>query len=189
LADVLLLVEKRGPRTGIEADADPSHRHAVRLTRVSESNDPFRGDLESPPSAGNSVTEIEWDRADALPFALCVSARVRTDSFGDVGVAYGNVALVDHGMTFTDVPDSLPPNLDSLVTSLAPDTVPALDPALQRTTPSSESRCDDPEVQQTLSRYRPRLTRGPPHSGRPLFGKLTGEVSNARWQPRNRKPE
>jgi len=57
--DVLLLAEKRGPRTGIEADADPAHRHAVRLTKVSESNDPFRGDLESPPSGGNIVTKIE----------------------------------------------------------------------------------------------------------------------------------
>jgi hypothetical protein len=161
VGDVLLLVEKRGPRTGIEADADPSHRHAVRLTKITPSNDPFREDLESPPSAGDTVTEIEWDRADALPFALCISARVGTDSFSDVGVAYGNVALVDHGMTFTDVPDTLPPNLDSLATSLAPDTVPALDPALQRTTASTESRCDDPEEQQTLSRYRPRLARGP----------------------------
>ena len=161
VGDVLLLVEKRGPRTGIEADADPSHRHAVRLTKVSESNDPFREDLESPPSAGEAVTEIEWDRADALPFALCISARVGTDSFNDVGVAYGNVALVDHGMTFTDVPDTLPPNLESLVTSLLPETVPELNPALQRTMPSTENRCDQPEVQQILSRYRPRLTRGP----------------------------
>jgi hypothetical protein len=161
VGDVLLLIEKRGPRTGIEADANPAHRHAVRLTKVTSSNDPIRADLESPPEAGNPVTEIAWDRADALPFALCISARVGTDSLNDVGVAHGNVALVDHGMTFTDMPDTLPANIDSLATSLAPDRVPALDSALQRTTPSTVSRCDDPEVQQIISRYRPRLARGP----------------------------
>jgi predicted phage baseplate assembly protein len=64
-------------------------------------------------------------------------------------------------MTFTDMPDTLPANIDSLATSLAPDRVPALDSALQRTTPSTVSRCDDPEVQQIISRYRPRLARGP----------------------------
>jgi len=189
VGDVLLLIEKRGPRTGIEADADPTHRHAVRLTKVNhQSTDPFRSSLESPPSAGNTVTEIEWDRADALPFALCISARVGTDSFSDVGVAYGNVALVDHGMTFTDVPEVLPAKFDSLATSLAPDTVPPLNPALQRTTPSTVSRCDDPEVQQTLSRYRPRLVRGPVTQAAPYSAALPAKFAISIASPSIGKP-
>src|SRR5262249_40021282 len=32
--DVLILAEQIGPTTGNRADADPTHRHAVRLTKV-----------------------------------------------------------------------------------------------------------------------------------------------------------
>ena len=32
--DVLIFEEEYGPTTGARADADPAHRHAVRLTRV-----------------------------------------------------------------------------------------------------------------------------------------------------------
>ena len=32
--DVLIFEERKGPETGIAEDADPSHRHAVMLTKV-----------------------------------------------------------------------------------------------------------------------------------------------------------
>jgi hypothetical protein len=75
--DVLVLEEIAGPRTGNAGDADPRHRHAVRLTAVSASVDPLGGEfLEPATSDPVEVTSIEWGRADALPFALCISATV-----------------------------------------------------------------------------------------------------------------
>ena len=52
-----------------------------------------------------AVTEIEWAQADALPFPVCISSTY-LDAAGDlqtvphVSVAFGNVVLADHGLTF-----------------------------------------------------------------------------------------
>lgn len=89
--DVLILEEVLGPTTGKDADADRSHRHPVRLTAVTPSTDPVLGRL---------VIEVEWEPEDALPFSLCLSARLGSPDcrwIGDVSVARGNVVLVDHG--------------------------------------------------------------------------------------------
>lgn len=89
--DVLIFEEVRGPVTGVTADADPSHRHVVRLTRVELGVD---GLYDQP------VVEIEWSVEDALPFSLCLSALGRAPEclyLEDVSVAHGNVVLVDHG--------------------------------------------------------------------------------------------
>ncbi|HEV2777791.1 MAG TPA: putative baseplate assembly protein [Actinophytocola sp.] len=87
--DVLLFEELRGPRTGAAADADLGHRQAVRLTAVTEAVD----ELYRQP-----VLEVTWDRADALTFPLCVNARGGPDCTDlTVGVARGNVVLVEHG--------------------------------------------------------------------------------------------
>lgn len=94
--DVLIFEEVRGPVTGIPADADPAHRHAVRLTKVEYGVDTL---YDQP------VVEIWWDEADALPFALCISAIGRApecEYLEDVSIARGNVVLVDHGLTVTD---------------------------------------------------------------------------------------
>lgn len=89
--DVLIFEEMRGPVTGVKADADPTHRHVVRLTRVEPGVDPL---YDQP------ILEIEWDGVDALPFPLCISAIGRAPEccyLPDVSVAHGNVLLVDHG--------------------------------------------------------------------------------------------
>jgi hypothetical protein len=91
--DVLIFEEVLGPSTGAEADADRTHRHAVRLTRVEPRVDELYG---------QPVVEIEWAAEDALPFALCLSAVGRAPEclyLEDVSVARGNVILVDHGRT------------------------------------------------------------------------------------------
>ncbi len=90
--DVLLFEEVCSPTTGKRADADPTHRHAVRLTTVKPSQDPLDG---------TKVLEIEWHETDAMPFPLCISAIV-TNADGikeieETGVARGNVVLADHG--------------------------------------------------------------------------------------------
>jgi hypothetical protein len=94
VGDVVLFEEVISPTTGLGADADPTHRHVVRLTSVTATSDPLDG---------TPVMEIAWDAADALPFPLCLSA-VITDAGGapqltETGVARGNVVLADHGQT------------------------------------------------------------------------------------------
>jgi len=105
--DVVILAEQFGPHTGFAEDADRSHRHGVRLTHVQPSEDPSGGLFLEPPDASSvPVTEIQWDEADALPFALCISTITDTDHgeqyLDRVSVVYGNVVLADHGRTINN---------------------------------------------------------------------------------------
>jgi hypothetical protein len=87
--DVLVFEEVKGARTGVAADADRTHRHAVLLTSVTPAVDAL---YDQP------VVEIEWAAADALPFPLCLSSTdPGCEPIDDVGVAHGNVILVEHG--------------------------------------------------------------------------------------------
>jgi hypothetical protein len=100
--DLLLFEEILGPKTGSRADADPRHRHVVRLTQVTPGLDP----LPDANQVNWPVVEIEWDAADALPFPLCISA-VTDATHGEqaiagVSVARGNLAPADHGYTVTN---------------------------------------------------------------------------------------
>ncbi|WP_104181689.1 putative baseplate assembly protein [Arthrobacter sp. B0490] len=87
------------------ADADPTHRHPVRLTAVRA----FTGTApRTDPLTGDKITDIEWDAQDALPFPLTVSLETRTPEGGtavrnDAAVALGNVVLADHGATHRDI--------------------------------------------------------------------------------------
>jgi hypothetical protein len=120
--DLLLFEEIRGAQTGRGPDADRSKRWAVRLTRVEPTEDPLDG---------TPLLEIEWGRDDALPFALCLSARTlpqATQAAGaakggsidlacalvEVAVARGNVLLVDHGRTVTERNDAWVAGIDVL---------------------------------------------------------------------------
>lgn len=100
VGDLLLFEEVKGPRTDLPADADPRHRHVVRLTRVERSIDrrPKQrgsGAAPEPQFQAVPVLSIGWDAADALPFALCISTRHHFN----VSVARGNLVLVDHGLS------------------------------------------------------------------------------------------
>lgn len=109
--DVLILTETVGATTGRPADADPQHRHAVRLVAATPGHDPVEG---------VDVVTVAWHAADALPFPLCVTARLSEGGAPEpVAVALANVALADHGRTVEGV-------------ALGPDVV---DPALQRGRP------------------------------------------------------
>jgi hypothetical protein len=144
--DVLILAEHRGPQTGSESDADPAHRHAVRLTAVEAEVDPLGAEGEDTP-----VTRITWAEADALPFALCVSARVESGdqagSYDDVSLALGNVVLADHGLTLnkdeSEVLDAVPESTMAWV--------PATPPAI----------CESSEPDAVPPRYAPSLAEGP----------------------------
>ena len=94
--DVVIFEEVLGAKTGHPADADLSHRHAVRLTRVEPGLDPL-SDIP--------VVEIEWADEDALPFALCISAQLPAPDcrvVEEISVVCGNVILVDHGRRVSD---------------------------------------------------------------------------------------
>jgi len=100
--DVLIFEEVLGPRTGEPADADPAHRHAVRLTRAEAGVDALYG---------QPVVEIEWALEDALPFPLCLSAIGRPPECALLhpSMAHGNVLLVDHGRAITSCGDAEEP--------------------------------------------------------------------------------
>jgi hypothetical protein len=138
---VLVFVEERGPRTGEPEDADPGHRHAVRLTAV---------DRDGVDTLYNQpVTQIEWDVEDALPFPLCISATT-DEAHGrrylpEVSAAQGNIVLADHGSSVKDE-------------ELAP--VPAEDRRLARVV-TGGSQCDPSEPEPWPPRYRPQLALAP----------------------------
>lgn len=144
--DVLILLEKRNPDNGAEEEANPSHRHAVRLTEVKPGTDPLF--KEGSTNQDMRVVDIEWAAADALPFPLCLwDARVggSPQQKLPVSVALGNIVLADHGQTITDEP--LP-------------TVPDSVPALTKVQPSA-SACEDQVRVTTAPRYRPELSQSP----------------------------
>ncbi len=100
--DVLIFQEIIGPQTGHSGDADPTHRHAVRLTRVTADIDPLNH---------QPVVDIQWREEDALPFALCLSSLgppPQCKILENVSIAYGNVILVDHGQTRTEDLEPVP---------------------------------------------------------------------------------
>ncbi len=123
-------------------DVDRTHRHVVRLTRITTSCDALRG---------NRLLEVEWAREDALPFSLCISAigtAPQCDLVRDMAVARGNVVLVDHGATINDEP--LPP--------VEPRTVDEV----------CEGQDALVDVARIAARYRPRLQRAPLTFAEPL---------------------
>lgn len=98
VGDLLVLAEVKGPRSGDPADADPTHRHVVRLTEVNYTRD----ELYDPPI---TLVEIAWAPEDALPFPLCISAIGAPPDcayIDHISVAWGNVLLVDHGRRMSE---------------------------------------------------------------------------------------
>jgi hypothetical protein len=101
--DLLLFEEAIGPRTGEQADADPTRRHVVRLSEKPVLlEDPLFSDPDDA-TQRQPVTAIAWSVADALPFPFCLSARTDAEHgrryVDAITVARGNVALADHGRT------------------------------------------------------------------------------------------
>jgi hypothetical protein len=112
--DVLVFIEVLGAHTGIDVDADPRRRWAVRIVSATPSEDDLypveTGSGDAMQSRPTPLLEIEWAAADALPFDLCLSALGMAPdcTFIDgISVAWGNIVLVDHGKTVPDEP--LPP--------------------------------------------------------------------------------
>jgi hypothetical protein len=105
--DVLIFEECYGPASGKKTDADPAHRHAVRLKTV--------GSHITDHLTGTKIINIEWYDEDALPFTICLANSLENEN-GEMGFeksfARGNIVLADHGLT---------KKLDSLKPSAATD--------------------------------------------------------------------
>lgn len=145
---VLILQEVRGPDTGASADADPTHRAAVRLTKVDAArSDPLGGQFLDPPDNSSiPVTRIEWGPEDALPFPVCISSTSINGAFDDISMAFGNNVLADEGCTISD--EALTP-------------VPAPNAALTILSPAGRDRCHPASVTLRPARYRPTLRQAP----------------------------
>lgn len=156
---VLIFQEVLGPRTGQPEDADPAHRHAVRLVEVITEDAKGR-ELVDPLNPfkrpeGQFITEIRWHEADALPFPLCLSSTT-DEAHGQVlvtgvSVALGNVVLADHGRTLDESEELGVVPVSTMVRVPA-----AIPPALpgSMVAPLGEPRPVPP-------RFRPRLKEGP----------------------------
>lgn len=140
VGDVLIIEERLGPRTGLAADADPAHRHAVRLTAVQAGL--------SDVLTGQQITEIRWADEDRLPFAVCISSVLDSGAGGGtvtgVSHALGNVVLADHGRRIEN--EDLPE-------------VPA--PHLSVVSAASGDPCDHAGDVPVPPRYRPVLSEEP----------------------------
>ena len=148
VGDVLIFEEVLGPHTGNAADADPTHRQAVRLTSVSAKVDTLYKSDANPD--GQPVLAIEWGPEDALGFALCISSRMPPPDCGpmlNVSVARGNVVLVDHGRTTTETLGVVP-------TATA--------------APGCADCCAPASVTVTAGRFNPVLTDEPLTASQPL---------------------
>jgi hypothetical protein len=148
VGDVVIFEEVLGARTGSPADADPTHRQAVRLTKVTQDIDPLYHPSGS--DFGQPIVQIEWCSEDALQFALCISSQQPPPDCGDLTnltVVRGNVILVDHGATTTESFDPVP--------SLS-------------TTNSCPTKCSPPETSIIPARFRPVLEGSPLTFSQPL---------------------
>lgn len=173
--DVLIFEEVLGAKTGVAADADPLRRWAVRVTQAKLAEDTLYpvtlGSGELAQRLPTPLVEIAWATADALPFALCLSALGAAPEcayLADITVARGNVILVDHGRTLGV--ELLPP-------------VPGV-----QSTPCCECEGEPGEVQVRSGRYRPVLAQAPLVHREPLTEPAAPASRSLRQDPRRAVP-
>jgi hypothetical protein len=168
VGDVVIIEEVIGPGTGNPADADPTHRQAVRLTRVTPAVDPLYHPDKT--DFGQPIVEIEWAPEDALAFTLCISVQApppACDCLENVTVVRGNVILVDHGGSTQEPQGTVP--TDS-------------------TTERCATLCTPAESTTSPGLFRPTLGKQPLTFGEPLpaCGSATAIVAQ---DPRQALPQ
>lgn len=146
--DVLILEEVVGPGTGNPDDADPRHRQAVRLTKVTPAVDPLYHPYGE--DFGQPIVEVEWCSEDALGFPLCLSAQMPPPDCtcrDRLSVAKGNVILVDNGARVGDPLGTVP---------------------TASSTDRCGTECEPPDTDVVAGRFHPALTRMPLTFAQPL---------------------
>ena len=166
VGDFLVFQEVVDPKSLEEDNADPAHRHVVRLTRVALDVDPSGGlFLEDPQDIPVDITRIEWDASDALPFSVCVSVRAQPGR--EMSVVLGNIVLAEHGVTIRDEQLSALPATAERFAAIAH---------------VVGECCDPPEPAHPPLRYRPTLAMTPLTHGFNLAALLEKPITNAeRW--------
>ena len=146
--DVLIFIETRNPHNGKAEEADPAHRHAVRLIDVKPATDPLFKEKDDS-SQDMRVLNIEWAQEDALPFPLClweVGVDGNVENQQPVSVALGNIILADHGRTIADE---------------ALGTVPPANRVLDKVPARGGDFCAERDSKPTPPRFRPQLQQRP----------------------------
>jgi hypothetical protein len=158
VGDILVFQEVLGPITGEPADADPGHRCAVRLCKVTAadgSGNPLVDPLPNSDGSFNPITEIQWQAADALPFPLCLSsvtdAAHGTVPLAHVSIALGNIVVADHGRS-----------IEGEKLGIAPE------PTLTLAAQASGARCTPTTPVMLPPRFRPTLAMTPLTQAGPL---------------------
>jgi hypothetical protein len=106
VGDVVMFEEIFSPWTGSKADADPKHRHPVRITHIEY------GHVDQLIDGGLPLVKIQWSREDSLPFTLWISKPPKAQWVNDetnrnsgtqsmethrLTHVLGNMLLADHG--------------------------------------------------------------------------------------------
>ncbi len=86
VGDVLVFEEVKNSVTGTAMGADPTHRHAVRISALARST-----------RANQHLLTIHWQEADALSFTLPLSVYQHDTLITGISIASGNIVLADHG--------------------------------------------------------------------------------------------
>ncbi|HEY9852409.1 MAG TPA: putative baseplate assembly protein [Leptolyngbyaceae cyanobacterium] len=156
VGDILILEERYDPKTGIDINANLTHRHAVRLTKVypeatrllQEGREIGRTAAPSvfDPLTGQPIVQIEWDTEDALPFPLCISAEKENGEYFEVSLALGNIVLADRGRTL-ETAEILGKVPESQLLRVA--------------TVSQKSCCEDVSPKRVPPRFYPHLKEAP----------------------------
>ncbi|MEE8058315.1 MAG: putative baseplate assembly protein [Pseudomonadales bacterium] len=98
VGDVLVFEQIHSQYNAQSAEADPSIRYAVRLTKVTYGEDPLGGFFLDPAvETALPITEIAWHVQDALPLSLVVAGVYDGIKFKDIAIVSGNIVLADHG--------------------------------------------------------------------------------------------
>lgn len=156
VGDVLIFEELVGPKTGATADADPKHRHAVRLTRVQYGVDPLIKEVINNCELPTPIVEIEWAEEDKLPFPLCISGigpAPVCELLNDISAARGNVVLADHGRRIANKPLGKVPTRSTAATCI-------------KCGGTSKVRADDMVVE--AAPFRPNIKEAPLTFSQPL---------------------
>ncbi|GAA2015066.1 hypothetical protein GCM10009839_07750 [Catenulispora yoronensis] len=167
--DVVVFEEILGARTGEAADADRTHRQAVRLTSVTPDVDRL---YEQP------ILRVAWAREDALAFPLCVTSKGGPRCADlEVGVARGNVVLVEHGQA-----------IDWCLQPPEPIDVPEAPPRESGCPPPSCFGCPDddpvdarPAYPPLPLRFAPALRKWPVSQSTPFPAAETVATAQAAW--------
>jgi hypothetical protein len=167
----LIVEEVLGAQTGDPADADPTRRHAIRLSFVKKYSDDDSSPLTDPVE-GIDITEIAWSDEDALPFPVCLwQYKDSHNNIRQVSVARGNIVLADQGLT-----------LDNEALGAVPE------PFLFMPPPSGGDNCAPSQPQPILPRFRPRLAHAPLTHAGPAYDHELAARTAMQWPLRDVQP-